>query len=71
MLTYTENNTLEFSSYLQNNSWTKKSLLRLKVGLQQINMMFTQKMIKLTAITPIRIGDNRTKLNNQPTSSAF
>jgi hypothetical protein len=71
-LTYTENNTLEFSSYLQNNSWTKNLLLRLKIGVatNTYDVYAVKDKIDL-AITPIRIGDNRTKLNTNLTSSAF
>lgn len=71
-LTYTENNTLEFSSYLQNNSWTKNLLLRLKIGVatNKYDVYAVNDKIDI-AITPIRIGDNRTKLNTNLTSSAF
>jgi hypothetical protein len=71
-LIYTENNTLEFSSYLQSNSWTKNLLLRLKIGVatNKYDVYAVNDKIDL-AITPIRIGDNRTKLNTNLTSSVF
>ena len=71
-LTYTENNTLEFSSYIQNNSLTKNLLLRLKVGVatNKFDVYAANDKIDL-AITPLRIGDNRTKLNTNLESSAF
>tara|TARA_R110000868_G_scaffold230638_2_gene483882 strand:+ start:582 stop:1085 length:504 start_codon:yes stop_codon:yes gene_type:complete len=71
-LTYIENNTLEFSSYLQNNSWTKNLLLRLKIGIatNTYDQYAVSDKIDL-AITPIRIGDNRTKLNTNLNSGAF
>lgn len=71
-LTYTENNSLEFSSYIQNNSLTKNLLLRLKIGAatNKYDLYAVNDKIDL-AITPIRIGDNRTKLNTNLTSSAF
>jgi hypothetical protein len=71
-LTYTENNTLEFSSYVQNNSLTKNLLLRLKIGVatNTYDVYAVDDKIGL-AITPFRIGDNRTKLNTNLETSAF
>jgi len=70
--TYTENNSLEFSSYTQNNSLTKNLLLRLKIGFatNTYDVYAVDDKINL-AITPFRIGDNRTKLNPSINSSAF
>ncbi|TDE03873.1 DUF6268 family outer membrane beta-barrel protein [Flavobacterium hiemivividum] len=70
--TYTENNSLEFSSYIQNTSLTKNLLLRLKIGFatNTYDVYAVNDKINL-AITPFRIGDNRTKLNPSINSSAF
>lgn len=69
---YAENNALEFSSYLQNNSFDKSLLLRFKIGVatNSYDVYPDGEKIDL-AITPIRIGDNRTKLNPNLNKSAF
>ena len=70
--TYTGNRTLEFSSYIQNNSFNKNLLLQLKLGFATNNfdVYAVGDKIKLS-ITPIKIGDNRTKLNINLNNSAF
>lgn len=70
--TYTGNRTLEFSSYIQNNSFNKNLLLQLKLGFATNNfdVYAVDDKIKLS-ITPIKIGDNRTKLNINLNNSAF
>lgn len=71
-ITYTENRTLEFSSYIQNNSINKNLLLRLKLGFATNNFDVYAVDDKIDlSITPIKIGDNRTKLNTNLNSSAF
>ena len=62
--TYVENSTLEFSSYIENNSITKNLLLRLKAGLatNKYDVYAVDDKFDLN-ITPFKIGDDRTKLN--------
>jgi hypothetical protein len=69
---YAENNALEFSSYLQNNSFDKSLLLRFKIGVatNSYDVYPDGEKIDL-AITPLRIGDNRTKINPNLNRSAF
>ena len=70
--TYIENSTLEFSSYIENNSLTKNLLLRLKAGLatNKYDVYAVDDKVNLN-LTPIKIGDDRTKLNEKMNSSAF
>ena len=70
--TYVENSTLEFSSYIENNSITKNLLLRLKAGLatNKYDVYAVNDKFNLN-ITPIKIGDDRTKLNQKMNSSLF
>ena len=70
--TYVENSTLEFSSYIENNSITKNLLLRLKAGLatNKYDVYAVDDKFNLN-ITPIKIGDDRTKLNQKMNSSLF
>lgn len=70
--TYTENRTLESSSYIQNNSLYKNLLLRLKFGISTNKYdVYTEGDKIDLSITPIKIGDNRIKLNTNLNSSAF
>ena len=70
--TYVENSSLEFSSYIENNSITKNLLLRLKTGLatNKYEVYAVDDKFNLN-ITPIKIGDDRTKLNQKMNSSLF
>lgn len=71
-IVYTENRTLEFSSYVQNNSFIKNLLLRLKFGFSTNKYDIYTEGDKIDlSITPIKIGDNRIKLNKNLNSSAF
>lgn len=61
---YVENNALEFSSYLQNNSLCKNILVRLKAGFSTNNFKvypIDQKIDFATSL--LRFGDHRTQLN--------
>lgn len=69
---YAENNSMEFSSYLQNNSLCKNILLRLKLGFSTNSFdvyPIDQKIDFATSL--FQFGDNRTQLNNSLSSSAF
>ena len=70
--TCVENSTLEFSSYIENNSLTKNLLFRLKAGLatNKYDVYAVNDKFNLN-ITPIKIGDDRTKLNQKMNSSLF
>lgn len=70
--TYVENNSMEFSSYLQNNSLCKNVLLRLKAGFSTNSFEvypIGQKIDFATSL--IKFGDNRTQLNTSLSSSPF
>ena len=71
-LTYSENNSLELSSYVQNNSFDKNLLLRLKIGYStnSYDLYAVNDKIDLS-ITPFKFGSNRTKLNSELDYSAF
>lgn len=69
---YVENNSMEFSSYLQNNSLWKDILLRLKVGFSTNSFdvyPIDQKIDFATSL--FQFGDDRTQLNNKLSSSGF
>ena len=69
---YVENNSLEFSAYLQNNSLNKNMLLRLKIGYSTNSFEVYPIDQKIAfATTLFKFGDNRTQLNNTLSSSAF
>jgi len=70
--TYSENNCLEFSSYVQNNSLDKNLLLRLKIGYStnSYDVYAVDDKIDLS-ITPFKIGNNRIKLNSELDYSPF
>lgn len=69
---YVENNSMEFSTYLQNNALNKNVLFRLKLGFSSNSFEVYPIDQKTTfATTLIRFGDNRTQLNNSLSSSAF
>lgn len=72
LTTYLENNCLEFSSYIQNNSLDKNLLLRLKIGYStnSYDVYAVNDKINLS-ITPFKFGNNRTKLNSELDYSAF
>lgn len=70
--TYVENNSLEFSSYLQNNSLNKNVLIRLKAGFSTNIFKVYPIDQKIDFATPLfKFGDNRTQLNNNLSSSPF
>ena len=72
LTTYTENRTLEFSSYIQNNSLNKNLIMRLKLGFTTNNFDVYAVDDKIDlSITPFKIGDKRTKLNTNLNSSTF
>jgi len=69
---YAENNSLEFSSYFQNNSLIKNVLMRFKVGFSTNSFDVYPIDQKITFATSLfRFGDNRTQLNNSLSSSPF
>lgn len=69
---YAENNSLEFSSYLQNNSLIKNVLVRLKLGFSTNSFEVYPIDQKIAfATTLFKFGDNRTQLNTNLSSSAF
>jgi len=69
---YAENNSLEFSSYLQNNSLNKNVLIRLKVGFCTNSFEVYPIDQKIDFATSLfKFGDNRTQLNNNLSSSPF
>lgn len=72
LTTYLENNCLEFSSYLQNNSLDKNLLLRLKIGYStnSYDVYAVSDKIDLS-ITPFKFGNNRVKLNSELDYSPF
>ncbi|SEA41461.1 hypothetical protein SAMN05443667_104122 [Flavobacterium gillisiae] len=72
LTTYLENNCLEFSCYLQNNSLDKNLLLRLKTGYStnSYDVYDVNDKIDLS-ITPFKFGNNRTKLNSELAYSSF
>jgi hypothetical protein len=69
---YSENNSLEFSSYVQNNSFDKNLLLRLKIGdsTNSYDLYAVNDKIDLS-ITPFKFGHHRTKLNSELNYSPF
>ena len=69
---YSENNCLELSSYLQNNSFDKNLLLRLKIGYStnSYDVYAVDDKIGLS-ITPFKFGNNRVKLNSELDYSPF
>jgi hypothetical protein len=69
---YSENNSLEFSSYVQNNSLDKNLLLRLKIGdsTNSYDLYAVNDKIDLS-ITPFKFGNHRTKLNSELDYSPF
>lgn len=69
---YAENNSLEFSSYLQNNSLIKNVLIRLKVGFSTNSFEVYPIDEKIAFATSLfKFGDNRTQLNTNLSSSPF
>lgn len=69
---YAENNSLEFSSYLQNNALHKNILIRLKLGFSTNSFEVYPIDQKVAfATTLFRFGDNRTQLNSNLSSSPF
>jgi hypothetical protein len=69
---YVENNSMEFSSYLQNSSLNKNVLLRLKLGFSTNSFdvyPIDQKIDFATSL--FQFGDDRTQLNSNLSSSAF
>ncbi len=69
---YAENNSLEFSSYLQNNSLNKNVLIRIKLGLSTNSFEVYPIDQKIAfATTLFKFGDNRTQLNTNLSSSPF
>jgi hypothetical protein len=70
--TYAENNSLEFSSYLQNNSINEKVLLRLKMGFSTNSFEVYPIGQKIDlAISGFKFGDSRIPLNDNLSSSFF
>lgn len=68
--TYTENNSLEFSSYIQNNSINKNVLLRLKMGLSTNRFEVYPIDQKVVLEMPgLKFGDKRTQLNTNLSKS--
>ena len=69
---YVDSNSLEFSSYIQNNSFSKNLLLRLKIGMVKNNYDVYKVNDKIDlSITPVIFGDNRSKLNTTLNNSVF
>jgi len=69
---YAENNSMEFSSYLQNNSIHKNILIRLKLGFSTNSFEVYPIDQKIDfATTLFKFGDNRTQLNSNLSSSPF
>lgn len=70
--TYTENNSLEFSSYLQRSFFNKNVLLRLKMGFStnQFEVYLIDQKVDLH-ISVLKFGDKRTQLNTNLSSSVF
>lgn len=70
--TYVQNNSLEFSSYLQRSSFNKNMLLRLKIGFStnQFEVYPIDQKVDLT-LSAFQFGDNRTQLNTALSSSVF
>ncbi|SHG50548.1 hypothetical protein SAMN05443549_104263 [Flavobacterium fluvii] len=69
---YAENNSMEFSSYLQNNSLNKNVLLRLKLGFSTNSFEVYPIDQKIDFATSLfKFGDNRTQLNGNLSSSLF
>ncbi|WP_246022070.1 DUF6268 family outer membrane beta-barrel protein [Flavobacterium cellulosilyticum] len=69
---YVENTSLEFSTYIQNNSLVKNVLMRLKVGFSTNRFdvyPIDQKIDFATSL--VKFGDNRTQLNSNLSSSPF
>lgn len=70
--TYVENNSMEFSSYLQNNSLGKNVLIRLKFGVSTNSFEVYPIDQKIDfATTLFEFGDHRTRLNDNLSSSLF
>lgn len=70
--TYVENNTLEFSSYLQHSLFNKQMLLRLKMGysFNRYDIYPIDQKLDLQ-ILGLKFGDNRTELFRDSSSSLF
>ena len=69
---YAENNSLEFSSYFQNNSLYKNVLIRLKIGFSTNSFEVYPIDQKISFATSLfKFGDNRTQLNSNLSSSPF
>ncbi len=69
---YVQNNTLEFSTYFQNNSWNKNLLLRIKLGLTTNNYEVYPENQKIdVGFSSLRFGDNRTQINSNLSNSLF
>ena len=69
---YAENNSLEFSSYLQNNSLIRNVLIRLKIGFSTNRFEvypIDQKVAFATSL--FKSGDDRTQLNSNLSNSPF
>lgn len=69
---YAENNSLDFSSYIQNNSLCKNVLIRLKAGFSTNSFKvypIDQKVDFATSL--LRFGDNRTQLNKDLSIGLF
>lgn len=70
--TYAENSTLEFSTYLENNSLINNLLLRFKVGYATNDYQVYDLKDKIDfSLTPVKFGNNRTRLNSSFNSSVL
>ena len=70
--TYAENNSLQFSVYVQNNSINKNVIIRLKTGIQinDYNVYPIDQKIDYR-ISALKFGDNRTQLNSKLSNSVY
>ncbi|WP_367770865.1 DUF6268 family outer membrane beta-barrel protein [Flavobacterium sp. WC2421] len=69
---YVQNNSLEFSSYIQNNSINKNLLLRFKLGFSNNNYEVYPVNQKIDlGISSLRFGDDRTQMNSNLSNSLF
>lgn len=69
---YVENNSMELSSYLQNNSLCKNVLVRIKVGFSTNDFKVYPIDQKIDFATSLfQFGDHRTQLNNNLSGSLF
>jgi hypothetical protein len=70
--TYAENNSLQFSVYVQNNSINKNVNMRLKTGIQinDYNVYPIDQKIDYR-ISALKFGDNRTQLNSKLSNSVY